>query len=174
MSVIDIEIVIDTVTLLSEVTPSQNSAAPTWIDHNKYSFMIVQKSFLVNGQATGDLSIKGQVNDTVRWRSLSLTGNANQSAVLYNISHLSGGIVMDTVRGVNTQPYIPVPVLPDGHQTTPPSYTKQIGFDYIQQTTLIGHGSENYSVYFYVTTEDANGNLINRGYFAWDPAVTVP
>ncbi|MEA1673497.1 inclusion body family protein [Nitrospirillum sp. BR 11163] len=171
---IDIEIVIDTVTLLSTYpNPSKNANAPTGIAHN-FSYMIAQSAFVRSGQATGDLNINALVNDTIRWRSLSLSGNSDQSVVLYDIRQFSGTQVTGTITAIESNPYEPKPTLVDGKNTNPPTFTTVTDLDYYLQTTVINHGTENYQVYFYVTQPNpSTGQPQLVGYFYWDPTITV-
>lgn len=171
---IDIEIVIDTVSLLKAFpNPSKDYNNPTGIDHTSYSYMIAQTAFVNSGQASGNLSVKALVNDTIRWRSLSLSGNSSQSAVIYDMQQFAGTTVTSPVFSIESQPYAPLPTLSGGYNTKPPTYTKVTENDYFLQATVTNHGTEQYKVLFYVTAEDANGNLVNQGYFYWDPTITV-
>jgi len=175
MSNIDIEIVIDTVSLLENIkSPSQDYKNPTGIDHTTYSYMIAQTAFVNSGQATGDLSIKALVNDTIRWRSLSLSGNSGQSAVIYDMPRFAGDQVTSPVFAIESQPYVPFPTLVNGYNTAPPTFTTVLGSDYFLQATVTAHGTEQYKVLFYVTAQDpATGKPVVKGYYSWDPTITV-
>lgn len=173
---IDIEIVIDTVSLLNAFpNPSQDYNNPTGIDHTSYSYMIAQTVYVNSGQATGNLSVKALVNDIIRWRSLSLSGNTGQSAVIYSMPQFAGTTVTSPVIAIESQPYVPFPTLTStGFNTTPPTFTSVIDNDYFLQTNVTGHGTEQYKVMFYVTVQDPNtGKPVNKGYFSWDPTITV-
>jgi nematocidal protein AidA len=172
---IDIEIVIDTVSLLNNIkNPSQDYANPTGIDHTTYSYMIAQTVYVNSGQATGDLSIKALVNDTIRWRSLSLSGNSGQSAVIYDMPQFAGQVVTSPIFAIESQPYVPLPTLVNGYNTKPPTFTTVTGSDYFLQATVTTHGTEQYKVLFYVTVQDpSTGKPVIAGYFSWDPTITV-
>lgn len=172
---IDIEIVIDTVSLLKAFpNPSKTSTNPTMIDHTSYSYMIAQTAYVNGGQASGNLSIKALVNDTIRWRCLSLSGNTDQSAVVYDIQWFKDDKVTNTPEANLSQPYSPLPTIVDGRNTNPPTFTAAIENDYFMQATVNKHGKEQYKVYFYVTDSDPNtGKPVLKGYFGWDPEITV-
>jgi nematocidal protein AidA len=173
-SYIDIEIVIDTVSLLTAYpNASMDYANPTGIDHTSYSYMIAQTKYVNSGQATGNLSVKALVNDTIRWRSLSLSGNSSQSAVIYDMPQFAGVTVTSPVFAIESNPYVPLPKLSGGYNTKPPSFIKTTENDYFLQASVTNHGTEQYKVLFYVTEEDQGGNLVVRGYFSWDPTITV-
>jgi hypothetical protein len=172
---IDIEIVIDTVSLLAEYpNPSKDYSKPTGIDHTSFSYMIAQTAFVNSGQASGNLSIKALVNDTIRWRSLSLSGNSGQSAVIYDMQQFAGKPVTSPVFAIESKPYVPFPTLVNGYNTKPPTYSTVIANDYFLQAIVTDHGTEQYQVLFYVTVQDqATGMPVNKGYFYWDPTITV-
>lgn len=179
---IDIEIVVDTVTLLSKYpSPSTNPASPTGIEHNGYAYMIAQAAFVQKDskgnstQATGDLIVSAAVNDTIRWRSLSLSGNTDYSAVVYDIQWYTGDhVTTEPTLNVISQPYVPLPILVKGQQTNPPTFNSVIANDYYLQVNVTGHGTEGYKVYFYVTTQDpVTGKPVLKGYYYWDPTIKV-
>lgn len=172
---IDIEIVVDTVTLLKDYNPSPDYRNPTGISHNGYAYMIAQAAYVNGGQATGNLSINALNNDTIRWRSLSLSGNTDYSAVVYDMQQFSGAKVTTDPQCIISSPYVPLPILVKGQQTTPPSFTAVIANDYFLQVNVNGHGTEQYKVFFYVTTQDPQtGKPVLAGYFYWDPEIVVP
>lgn len=173
---IDIEIVVDTVTLLDAYkSPSQKYDAPTGISHTGYAYMIAQSAYVKSGQATGNLSVYAVVNDTVRWRSLSLSGNSDYSVVLYNMTHLSGASVTSIPPEAHiSTPYVPLPILKDKKNTTPPTFSIAKANDYYLQASVDTQGTEQYNVFFYVTKLDATGRPTLVGYFYWDPEIVVP
>lgn len=174
--VIDVEIVIDTVTLLATFpNPSTDYKNPTGIDHTTFSYMIAARKYVKSGLATGDLSLQALVGDVIRWRSLSLAGNTDDTAVLYAIERFQGQQVTGPVTAKLARPYEPLPIIVDGKQTNPPSFEAKIEDDYYLGTDITDHGTENYLVKFYVTVPDrSTGKPVTKGYFYWDPTITVP
>lgn len=174
---IDVEVCIDTVTLLTNYpNPSKDPNNPTGIDHTSYSYMIAQPVYVTSGQATGNLTLKALVGDVIQWRMISLSGNSDQAAVIYGVPQFGGSTVTGAVIGNVAQPYEPIATLqPDGENYNPPRYESVSQFDYFLQANITGHGSEQYKVCFYVTTPDPNtGKPVVKGYFNWDPTITVP
>lgn len=174
---IDIEIVVDTVTLLASYpSPSTDPAHPTGIQHNGFAYMIAQAAYVQSGQATGDLAVNALVNDTIRWRSLSLSGNTDNSAVLYDIRWFKGEhVTTEPTQAIISQPYVPLPILVKGQQTNPPTFSAVLANDYFNQVNVCGHGTENYMVFFYLTIQDPKtGKPVLKGYYYWDPAIIVP
>ena len=108
---INIEIVVDTVTLLNDYAPGTYDN-PTGIPHNGYAYMIAQTAFVNSGQATGDLSISAVVNDTIRWRGLSLSGNTDNSAIVYDILwYKNDHVTSEPTNCYVSEPYVPMPIL---------------------------------------------------------------
>lgn len=173
---IDVEIVIDTVTLLEKFpAPSTDYKNPTGIDHTSFSYMIAAKDFVESGMATGDLVLKAINGDVIRWRSLSLAGNSDHTAVLYEIGWFKGDHVTDKYDAHVGHPYVPIPIIADGKNTTPPSFESKIEDDYYINATITNRGTENYHVKFYVTVPDrTTGKPKLKGYFYWDPVIKVP
>ena len=103
--IIDIEIVIDTQSVLNTYGRTPGTwDHPTGIAHS-YGYMVAQSDYVRSGQATGDLAIKAIEGDAIRWRSLSLSGNANESAVIYAITKINYTyeiplLTIITLRGV--------------------------------------------------------------------------
>jgi hypothetical protein len=102
-----------------------------------------------------------------------LSGNTDQSAVVYNIVQFSGQKVTNDPIAVISQPYEPLPTIVNNQNTKPPTFTVVIDNDYYLQATVNGHGTEQYKVFFYVTKQDPNGRPVLAGYYGWDPTITV-
>jgi hypothetical protein len=172
---VDICIVVDTVSLIATY-PAGTYQNPQGTKHD-FAYMIAQSDCVDKGQASGDLIVKNLVNnDTVRWRMISLSGDTDQAAVIYDITHTSGPKVMSSESAYESSPYVPLPILTDDNKNTqPPSFKNDaIETDYFLQANIVGHGTEHYAVKFYVTKPDAKGKPVLHGYYWWDPAVTVP
>lgn len=172
--IIDIEIVVDTATLLKAYpNASMDSNHPTGIGHN-YGYMVAPSASVLSGQATGDLAIRAAVGDVIRWRMLSLTGDADDSAVVYNIQPFGGSAqVTGSIQALLAHPTVPQPVLVDGKNKNPPQYNKVKQDDYYLTATVVSSGTENYNVQFYVVHRDDSDNLVLKGYFVWDPRIEV-
>jgi hypothetical protein len=172
---IDIEVAIDTESLLNDFqNPSMDFGNVTGLPHEGYAYMIATTAHVNGGQATGDLSINGIVNDVIRWRCLSLSGNSDQSAVVYNVPMFGGSQLTGPINAIVAQPFAPVPVLQGEEQTAPPSFNGVVENDYYLEATITGHGTENYMFQFYVTENDpSTGEPVLKGCFGWDPTITV-
>lgn len=176
-NIIDVEVVIDTQTLLqSSYKPSNDPNNPTGLPHVGFAYMIAQPTFVSSGQASGNLSLNALVGDVIQWRMLSLSGNSGQAAVLYGVPQFAGSIVTGAVTGQIEQPYEPLATLQaDGNNYNPPQYSTITANDYFLQADITGHGTEQYKVCFYITTPNAQtGQPTLAGYYYWDPTITVP
>jgi hypothetical protein len=176
---IDIVIAIDTVSLLANVTPGSYQN-PAGLSHGStdriYTFMIAQALYVNSGQATGNLNISALVNDTIRWRTASLSGNTDEAAIVYLIQQYSGDqVTSQPVTAYVSNPYEPVPIIVNNENTEPPTFTSPPVPDYFMQATVNNHGTEQYKVYFYVTKQDQKtGKPVIAGYYWWDPTIVVP
>ena len=173
---IEILSVFDTQTILKDYAPPANPtpSSPIGLPHPsggpyKYMFMVAKDANTISGQATGNLSIRANVNDQVQWRSASLSDNGAQSAIIYKIQkNGSGADVLKLPPEVNvTYPYVPVP-----DESDPTKYKATEVPDYFLSSLVRRTGVENYLVYFYIT-DIVNGKLKTLGYYYWDPAITV-
>ena len=171
--IIDIEIVIDTQRVLNTYGRTPGTwDHPTGIAHS-YGYMVAQSDYVRSGQATGDLAIKAIEGDAIRLRSLSLSGNANQSAVIYAITKFSGDTVTDDIKATVSSPKTPIPNVKDGHVVLPPSFVVKQQDAFYLGANIARSGTENYKVGFYITEQDRDGNTNVKGYYEWDPAIYV-
>lgn len=165
--IIDINVVFDTETLVSKYpNPSQNSSAPTGIAHQD-AYMIAQASDVLGGQATADLNVSASVGDVVRWHSESLSGNSDQSAVIYNIVKFSGASVTGPIQPITASPTMPIP-----NSANPVQYTPTSQYDYYLNANVTTNGTEGYQVWFYIV-QRSHSTLTTIGYYYWDPTLTV-
>ena len=175
-AIIDIEIVVDVNNLMANTpNPSKDPANPIWVGHN-YAYMIAASQYVRSGQATGDLNISADVEDSIHWRMLSQSGNTSYSANLTNITYLSGAQVTANIEGRLAQPQSPVPGTTLGTVPLPPTgtnaYVVTPQYDFYVAADIVSSGTENYSVLFEVLYYHS-GALNVLGYFAWDPTITA-
>lgn len=168
---IDISVVFDTVTLEGKYpNPSKNSSSPTGIQHAD-AFMVAPSVVVKSGQATADLTIQALVGDTIRWRSESLSGNTDQSAIIYKIAKFSGTQVTSDPVMMVAYPTMPIPNA--ANPTTYNSVNTQA--DIYMNCNVLTKGTEGYQVWFYIVNKDPNtGALSTFGYYYWDPSIVVP
>lgn len=170
--IIDIQIVVDTKQLMeSYPSPSKDQKNPTGIGHN-FAYMVAANEYVKSGQASGDLSISADVDDTIRWRMVSQSGNTSYSAELQNIAVFSGTHVTATTVGKLAQPQTPEPGTAPGDITLPPTFTTTPQFDYYLSADVVTAGTGNYNVSF-VVQQYHSGSLQVLGYFVWDPTITA-
>ncbi|MEA1676227.1 AidA/PixA family protein [Nitrospirillum sp. BR 11163] len=170
MSTIDIDVVIDTQAVKALTLNSGNSSInPLPITHN-YAYMITQPNYAISGQASGDLSIRAQEDDIVRWWTISLYADTRVYAVIYNITKINNNdptILADFVYSTHVQT-VPVPNPGD-----PVHYTmKNEDVSYVQ-ADVEATGTEFYGVSFYLVQINPDGSNSVIGYYNWDPKITV-
>lgn len=170
--IIDIFINIDTDNLLKAYpNPSTNPSAPTPVGHN-FAYMVAPTAYVKSGQATGDLSISADVNDTIRWRMNSMSGNTSYSADIMNLQRFSGTQVTSVVEGKLSEPQTPIPEGSLGTVQLPPTYMCTPQYDFYLSAEVVTAGTENYNVSFAVISYHS-GSLTVLGYFVWDPTISA-
>lgn len=165
---INILITIDT-DAVKKTTGSQDPTKPTGIAHNM-GYMVATGTKINSGQGTGDLSITALVGDTVRAFATSGSDNFEDSVLLYGMPMFSGNQVFSTF---NYQNFTKSTVVPQSTTTPLPAKIVEETF-WFYQASVITKGQEGYMVQFGLYTRDENtGQPVLKGYYAWDPIITV-
>ncbi len=166
---INIDVMFDTVTIEKEYGGGGSADHPIGIRHEDV-WMVAQKIVVDGGQATADLTVKALVNDTIRWRSESLSGNTDQAAIIYKIARFSGDQVTSEAEMVVSYPPTPIP-----DPQNPTSYNSvDTQADIFLNCEVIKKGTEGYKVFFYIVNKDEyTGKLSTFGYYYWDPTIKV-
>lgn len=167
--VIYVTIVIDTDTVITNYpNPSQDPQNPTGIAHD-LGFLVTSREYVVSGNGTGDLNIKAEVGDTLRWTSMSESDNMDTAVFTYAFNQsggtkVTGNVTLDTFT---TQSMFPT--------SANPPQVNQINQNYWFMTcNITDNGTESYTVNFglYRRTRGVPGQAL-FGYFYWDPTLTV-
>ena len=130
--------------------------------------MVVNKEYLKENQATADLGVKAIRNDIIRWRAVSLSGNAAETACFYKFEHNTGEQVTSDIKFKTNQAEVAIPR--DGD---PIHFDIKDQYTVYMQGEVKNKGTEQYKLYFYITQRDRNTDKYNTYYFAWDPSITV-
>ena len=176
-NLINLEIAVDTGTLFEEYPNlSRNDRKPTTIDPS-YCYMIGAPGTVVEGQATEAMTLALCDDDkeaiaAIRWRSLSLSGNSDTAAVLYDIVRSTRTqSLLGEVQSYGAAGDVPIPILVNGRQTDPPSFSDVETQDYYLEAAILRFGVASLRVRLYLTTPDPqNGMPMLAGYVQW-PAV---
>lgn len=171
---VNITVVIDTDRLIANYkNPSQNSNAPTGIDHN-YGYMVATSKSVISGAGTGDLVVKANVGDTIAWTAISESNNFDSSALVYKVSYNPSGSTKKVFDDNTTFSVYnkTTGILPTQNTVFPVAldYGRKYWF---LEARIIDIGRENYLIYFAVYKRDDDSNLSLYGYFYWDPAIVV-
>ncbi len=122
--VTDVLVSFDTETILQKYpNPSKNPDAPTLIDFH-HVYMITNQDNVVSGQAGGELDLRAQVGDLIRWRETSLSLGFEKSVIFYRFIGNVGNELISTptprkAEASFAQPNTSnpsVPTLPEGRQ----------------------------------------------------------
>lgn len=117
------------------------------------------------GEGGGNLRLKVNVNDLIRWRTVSLTDTANYKCFLYSFK-ANGVNRLGEVSYITTnvaEPY-PAPGWPDNNHVNEESRA-----DYYAHATALSPGDETYS--FVVAIYDRHAQL--KGYVTWNAYITI-
>lgn len=167
--VIYVTIVIDTDTVITRFpNPSQDPNSPTGIQHD-LGFMVTSSEYVISGNGTGDVVIRAEVGDVIRWTSMSESNN-NDSAVFTYAFNRSGGTQVLGPLTLNTftkQAIVPA-------SANPPTVTQADQNFWFLNGNVTNKGTESYTVSFglYRRQRGTPGQTL-YGYFYWDPTLQV-
>ena len=165
---INILIAIDT-DAVKAIAPSQDPNKPTGIGHNM-GYMVCTGTTINSGQGTGDLSFTALVGDTVRAFATSGSDNFEDSVLLYGMPKFSGAQVFGPFYYQN---FTKSSVAPNSVSTVLPAQIVDETFWFYQASVSI-KGQEGFMVQFALYTRDpVTGQPVLKGYYAWDPTITV-
>lgn len=166
---INILITIDTDAVQkSYPNPSKDQNNPTGIAHNM-GYMVATGTKINSGQGTGDLSFSALVGDVVRAFATSGSDNFEDAVLLYGMPMYSGTQVFSAF---NYQNYNRKTVIPASTTTVLPAQIVTETF-WFYRADVITAGTENYKVQFALYNRDDSGTPVLKGYYYWDPQITV-
>ncbi|KHT02348.1 inclusion body family protein [Pectobacterium brasiliense] len=172
-NVINVIVIIDTDRVMSDVSfsaASKDQAHPTPIGH-QYSYMVAPNQSVVSGEGTGDLNIKANRDDVIRWTGLSESANSDSSVLIYGLPRYAGDTVFTGVEFVNSGRSEAEPRETNNTSPLPVTFTEQK--HWYAQATISKLGTEQYQVQFALYYRPRGGNQELYGYFQWDPTITV-
>lgn len=174
---INVMIVIDTAAVaMSNASPSTDPNNPTAIPHDTQYMICSDPRGIISGQGTGDLNFNANPGDFVSFAAQSVSANAQDAVIIYNIASFSGPNVLGSLT-VNTVT-ITGAVFPNKNVSAPnvgiPPLQQSASFNTVDARVQQG-GTEGYKVSFGLYQLDQTGeNQVLFGYFSWDPTITVP
>ncbi len=179
MAFIDIAILFDTAKILK--TPGGTIDKPTGLSHDgntisdQWAFMVVDALYLdpnhTDTQATANLAVVAHPTDTIRWRAASLSEDAINAAIVWQIlpNNASGTNILDTPKTIVQTVSVAVPNVGDASSFHPEPQTKPNVTANVNST-----GTYPYYVYFYIVPRDTSTDLFGTPqYYYWDPIITV-
>lgn len=162
--VIDVSVSFDTETILKKYpNPSQNPNAPTLIDWHQV-YMITNQDNVVSGQAGGELDLKAQVGDLIRWRETSLSFGFEKSVIFYKfIGNAGGELISPPTPRKATASY----ALPNTSNPSIPTCQKVDNYYWSSETLACGRVTYHFN--FMIVDRDCKP----CGYFSWDPFISI-
>lgn len=162
--VTDVLVAIDTATVLQNYrNPSMNPDAPTQID-TRYVYMITNQDNALAGQAGGELNLKAQVGDLIRWRETSLSLGFETAAIFYKFIGNVGNDLISTPTPRTAEASLPYP-----NQSKPSVPVCQKISNYFWSSETLKAGSVTYHFNFMVVDRSCKA----QGFFSWDPYITI-
>lgn len=137
----------------------------TTLANAAYGFGQGPKPGTNQGEAGSNLRIKANVNDVIRWRTVSLTDTADYKCFLYHFKAIGTNRLGDIsyITANIIEPY-PAPGWPENNRVN-----EEPRADYYAQATVRSSGDETYT--FVVAIYDRHAQL--KGYVTWDPYITI-
>ncbi|GKW01707.1 hypothetical protein PEC301877_05220 [Pectobacterium carotovorum subsp. carotovorum] len=172
-NVINVIVIIDTDRIINDPSiksVSKDQAHPTPIGH-QYSYMVAPSQSAISGEGTGDLNIRANRDDVIRWTGISESANSDSSVLIYGLPRYAGDTVFTQVEFVNSGRLEAEPAPTNNTSPFPVTFTEQK--HWYTQATVTKLGTEQYQVQFALYHRPHGGNQELYGYFQWDPTITV-
>ncbi|GKX37517.1 inclusion body family protein [Pectobacterium versatile] len=172
-NVINVIVIIDTDRIINDPSiksVSKDQAHPTPIGH-QYSYMVAPSQSAISGEGTGDLNIRANRDDVIRWTGISESANSDSSVLIYGLPRYAGDTVFTQVEFVNSSRLEAEPAPTNNTSPFPVTFTEQK--HWYTQATITKLGTEQYQVQFALYHRPHGGNQELYGYFQWDPTITV-
>lgn len=170
---IDLVIVVDADTILaSYAPPSLDPDAPTVLAADD-CYLIAPPTNTERGQATAHLLLEAHSARCFDWRALSLSGNADSSAVIYRLGEVARFLPVGPSVAHEREQWAPVPMLVNGENLNPPDFCVARQTTYFLRTLASGRGRQQFEVCFYITVPDENGEPVLAGYFQWSAELSL-
>jgi hypothetical protein len=145
-------------------SPSLDPNNPTPCSHD-YIFMVSEKDNVMTPQGGAELKIKAKIEDSVRWRSTSLSKNTGYYTQLYSFTTSHGGDLLTTPIVYNLS--VTIPIANPADPPYPSEFESTTAHTWM--ATVVKEGQVTYHWSFLIS--DRSGNII--GYFKWDPFIVI-
>ncbi|KVV45831.1 inclusion body protein [Burkholderia territorii] len=162
--VTDVLVSIDTETILKNYpNPSKDPKNPTLIDW-KHVYMVTNQDNVVSGQAGGELDLKAQVGDLIRWRETSLSLGFEKQVIFYGFIANQGRELISTPTPRKATASVPIP-----NPSSPSTPTCQKLDNYYWSSETLSEGRVIYHFYFQIIDR----NCQSLGCYQWDPFISI-
>lgn len=162
---LDVTAVFDTQFILAGTeTPSQDPDRPARAPETGVFLIAAGAADPVGGQR---LVLPCRPGNSLTWRGKSLSGDADQSAVIYRIDGLIGAHALGPARARANQTLQPIP-----DSQAPTGYAAEPQYDYRLTTRVAGLGEQVTRLDFYIVNRD-HSTLTTVGYFSWEALLVL-
>ncbi|KWZ48220.1 inclusion body protein [Burkholderia savannae] len=161
--VTDVLVAVDPETILQNHPNAMNSANPLLSDP-KYIYMITNNDNAISGQAGGELNLKAEVGDLIRWREQNISLGFEKPVIFYKFVADQGSDLITTPTPRMAETSLPVPNTSD--PTKPKCQTVR---NYFWSSEVLKRGSVTYHFQFMIL--DRRCQIC--GCHQWDPSITI-
>lgn len=162
--VTDVLVSIDTETILKKYPNiSKDPASPTFIDVN-HVYMVTNQDNVIQGQAGGELDLKAQVGDLIRWRETSLSQSFETAVIFYKFIANAGAQLISTP---SPRKAIASVAVPNTSNPSVPSCQKVDNHYWSSETLECGR----VTYHFQFLIVDRNCSIV--GCCTWDPFISI-
>ncbi|GKW40485.1 AidA/PixA family protein [Pectobacterium parvum] len=167
--IINIITIFDTDAICSDSTikPSTDIEKPTLISNN-FAYMVTTSSLVIAGSGTGNLSVKANIDDIIRWSAMSESSNSDSSVLIHQISKKSG---VDAFKVPDFNKRKRSAMEPGATKPIPPSFVEQQ--HWYMQSTVQMKGKEEYYIQFALYNRPTSGDQVLYSYFQMATSVNV-
>jgi hypothetical protein len=144
---------------------SRNPDAPTQVDHSLI-YMTARHDHVV-GTPGAELNLRAEPGDSIRWRETTLSFGSLYKALLYRFVSSDREHALIRTPGIEVVDHV-YPMPKEGSEGSPEFVTQRYQ-DHYWQATVKRAGRVVYHFYFQIL--DRHQQL--KGYFQWDPFITV-
>ncbi|QQG30314.1 inclusion body family protein [Pectobacterium carotovorum] len=168
--IININTIFDTEAIRNDknIKTSDKMENPIVIENKSLAYMVVTGDFALEGSGTGNLKIKANIDDIIRWFAMSESSNADSSVLIYNISKKSGA---DTFTAPTYNKRKRTSVVPGSTKPLPASFVAQE--HWYMQSTVRDKGQEEYYIQFALYSRPESNDPKLYSYFQIAASINV-
>jgi hypothetical protein len=169
-NIINVLVMLDTEEIIKTYkTPSQEKDNPTTMPTaTPLAYMVATRGSVISGAGGGNLVIKANVGDVIRWTGQSESANFDSSILIYDLQRVGGDEVF---TAPTFKKYTKSSMMPAQTTIFPVTFVDQTYW--FMQADISNKGKEDYRVKFALYNRPDGGAQKLYGFFTWDPSIKV-